>query len=221
VVEMPTEAEPVTVVEGDCLDVLRILPDGCVDAVITDPPYNVGLTYTGDETEDKRPDYVEWCAEWFAALKRVCSGPILISCGVANLGRWHAIEQPTWLLCWHKPAAMGRCAVGFNNWEPVLVYGSQLKMGCDVFQASIRPDKSLRGHPCPKPLAWARKQLLAVDADIILDPFGGSGTTAVACIAEGRRCILVEKEPTYAAIARERVATAMGRGKGSLLAGLV
>jgi site-specific DNA-methyltransferase (adenine-specific) len=40
--EMPTDAEPVRVVQGDCLEVLRALPDGCVDAVITDPPYSSG-----------------------------------------------------------------------------------------------------------------------------------------------------------------------------------
>jgi DNA modification methylase len=40
--ELPTEAEPVRVVCGDCLEVLPTLPDGCVDAVITDPPYGKG-----------------------------------------------------------------------------------------------------------------------------------------------------------------------------------
>ncbi len=39
-IDLPTEENPVTVIEGDCLDVLRALPDGCVDAVVTSPPYN-------------------------------------------------------------------------------------------------------------------------------------------------------------------------------------
>ncbi len=56
--------------------------------------------------------------------------------------------------------------------------------------------------------------------DLILDPFAGSGTTGVAAIAEGRRAILIEKEPKYAAIARRRVAEAMGMGAGSLLKSL-
>lgn len=46
-VEMPTADEPVRLVEGDCLDVLRALPDGCADAVVTDPPY--GLEFMGKE----------------------------------------------------------------------------------------------------------------------------------------------------------------------------
>ena len=220
-VGMPTEENPVVVVEGDCLDVLRALPDGCVDAVVTDPPYNVGFGYEGDTSRDRKSDYWWWCGSWFSELKRVCRGPILISCGVANIGMWYSIQSPSWVLCWHKPAAMGRCAVGFNNWEPVLLYGKGLRPSCDVFQAVIIPDSSLDGHPCPKPLMWARRQLQAVsDAAVILDPFAGSGTTGVAAIAEGRKAILVEKEPKYAAICRRRVAEAMGLGEGSLLAAL-
>jgi site-specific DNA-methyltransferase (adenine-specific) len=218
VFDLPTDAEPVRVIRGDCLDVLRTLPDGCVDAVITDPPYNVGLEYAGDESGDRKADYAGWCAAWFGELKRVCRGPILISCGVANLGVWHAIEAPRWVLCWHKPAATGRRVVGFNNWEPVLLYGKAARPSCDVFRAVIRPDKALTGHPCPKPLEWARPQVRMIDGAVILDPFGGSGTTGVAAIAEGRRAILIEKEPAYADIAERRIREAMGTG---LLAGVV
>lgn len=51
-VELPTDTEPVRVVQGDCLDVLRELPDGCVDAVVTDPPY--GLEFMGKEWDSFR-----------------------------------------------------------------------------------------------------------------------------------------------------------------------
>lgn len=41
-IELPTDAEPVRIIQGDCLEVLRRLPDGCVDAIVTDPPYCSG-----------------------------------------------------------------------------------------------------------------------------------------------------------------------------------
>lgn len=41
-IEMPTESEPVKVIHGDCLDVMGRLPAGCIDSVVTSPPYNMG-----------------------------------------------------------------------------------------------------------------------------------------------------------------------------------
>jgi site-specific DNA-methyltransferase (adenine-specific) len=43
---------------------------------------------------------------------------------------------------------------------------------------------------------------------IILDPFAGSGTTGVAALLEGRRCILIEKDPHYCDVIRKRIADA-------------
>ena len=51
-------------------------------------------------------------------------------------------------------------------------------------------------------------RLVTRPGDVVLDPFGGSGTTGVAAVAEGRRVILVERDPRYAEIARQRCAHA-------------
>jgi site-specific DNA-methyltransferase (adenine-specific) len=200
-------------VEGDCLDVLRAMPANSVDAVVTDPPYNVGLDYDSDVTGDRRHDYREWCGQWLTELRRICLGPVLVSCGVANLGIWHAIEKPRWVICWWKPASSGRCAVGFNNWEPMLLYGKLPVTVCDVVrtteQASLpaRHKKEGIAHPCPKPVEWAVKQaaMATKPGGLVLDPFAGSGTTGVACLQTGRRFIGVEISPAYCAIARKRL----------------
>ncbi len=65
-----------------------------------------------------------------------------------------------------------------------------------------RPD-----HPCPKPLPLMSEliTLFTDPGDLILDPFGGSGTTAVAAKRLGRRCILIEKEEKYCEIAANRL----------------
>ncbi len=190
---------------GDCLDVMRGMDAGSVDAVVTDPPYNVSLSYAS--YEDDRPDYAEWCGEWFAELRRICKGPIAISVGQANLSEWARIAPPDWWLAWWKPAAMGRCVVGFNNWEPIALYGKPAKAGSDVIRAIIKPDDSIKGHPCPKPLDWAIRQVVMLtDAGAtVLDPFMGSGTTGVACIKTGRRFIGIEIDPTYFSVAKRRI----------------
>ncbi len=191
---------------GKAEDVLPTLADGSIDAVVTDPPYNVGLEYSG-LIDDSRGDYAEWCRTWFAELRRVCSGPISISIGQSNLSLWARIAPPDWWLAWWKPAAMGRCPVGFNNWEPIALYGRPVKAVCDVIRATIRPDKSLEGHPCPKPLEWAVKQIemLTLPGQTVLDPFIGSGTVALACYQLGRCCVGIEQSPDYIAIAQRRL----------------
>ncbi len=202
------QSDRVTLYHGDCLEILPGLEAGSVDAVVTDPPYNVGLDYIG--YGDDRDDYHDWCLRWFTELQRVCSGPIGISIGQSNLSVWAQIAPPKWWLAWWKPAAMGRCVVGFNNWEPIAFYGKTTKSICDVIRATIKPDASLEGHPCPKPLEWGTKQveMYSLPGQTVLDSFAGSGTTGVACAKLGRRFIGIEKEEKYCAIAAERIAKA-------------
>lgn len=191
----------ITIYHGDCREVLPTL--AIADAVVTDPPYNVGLKY-GSGTDDSRDDYRDWCAEWFGML----SAPIrAISCGVANVGLWWTIHPPTWILAWHKPAAMGRCVVGFNNWEPILLYGKPKRTIVDVVRATITPNAEVDGHPCPKPLEWAAQQINALTQDgaLIVDPFCGSGTTMKAAKNLGRRAIGIEIEERYCEIAAKRL----------------
>ena len=196
---------------GDCLDMLRAMPDASVDAVVTDCPYNVGFKYTS--TDDNRPDYQGWCRMWLAELQRVCDGPIAISVGQSNLSMWATIQKPTWWLAWWKPAAMGRCVVGFNNWEPIALYGKTNRSVCDVIRATIKPDKDVEGHPCPKPVEWASKQIemLTNEGGTVLDPFAGSGTTGVACVQTGRNFIGCEIDPGYVEIARRRIGETVAR----------
>ena len=63
------------------------------------------------------------------------------------------------------------------------------------------------GHPTQKPLALVDKLVRSSSrpGDLVLDPFLGSGTTAVACERTGRRWVGIEKDPTYLAMARKRV----------------
>ena len=65
-------------------------------------------------------------------------------------------------------------------------------------------------HCTVKPVALMRwlLRLITEPGDIVLDPFGGSGTTGVAALLEGRRVILVERDPAFAAICRARLSHA-------------
>jgi DNA modification methylase len=200
-------AEGVEVYLGDCREVMPTL--GKVDAAITDPPYGVGFKY--ESHDDTATGYIDWCAAWFADLQAATDGPIAVSCGISNLTDW---PKPHWVFCWHKPASMGRCAVGFNNWEPVLLYGkSRAGQVVDVFRAPIVVSENVGDHPCPKPLGWGMGivERISKEGDVILDPFMGSGTTGVAAVKLGRKFVGIEIEPKYFDLSRRRIADALAR----------
>ena len=69
-------------------------------------------------------------------------------------------------------------------------------------------------HPTQKPLALMRLlvRLCTPPSGLVLDPFLGSGTTAVACIEEGMRCLGIERETEYITIARQRLLEAIRQG---------
>lgn len=79
-----------------------------------------------------------------------------------------------------------------------------------VFTHAVNRERGHKDHPTQKPIALMLELVsLFTDADdLILDPFGGSGTTGVAAIQLGRRAILIERDPKYAALCRERLQAA-------------
>lgn len=194
----------VTLYHGDCRAVLPTLGDD-LGFALTDPPYNVGIDY-GAGTDDGREDYEAWCADWFSMLDAATEA-VALTPGVANLGAWARIARaPDWTLAWHKPSAMSRCYLGFNNWEPVLYWGPR-RSGVDVVTAVIIPDPAVEGHPCPKPLKWASSLISALSdpGTSVIDPFAGSGTTLRAAKDLGRKVIGIEVEESYCEIAVKRL----------------
>ena len=59
------------IVNGDCIKGMNSLPEGSVDLVFADPPFNIGYKY--DTYDDKREvdDYLDWSKQWMAAVHRV------------------------------------------------------------------------------------------------------------------------------------------------------
>ncbi len=192
----------IQIFHGDCREILPLVR---ADVVVTDPPYGVGYEYgEGYDDNKTREQFIEWARPWFEACRR--AAPTLLITGQARLPDYAMIEPWKWLICWWKPAAMGRSPVGFCNWEPVALWGKGSRGGSDFVRAPIIPDESIAGHPCPKPLEWAAGLIkLFPDAETILDPFMGSGTTLRAAKDLGRRAIGIEIEERYCEIAAKRL----------------
>jgi site-specific DNA-methyltransferase (adenine-specific) len=233
------------VIEGDCLDVMREMPDRSVGHVITDPPYeaeahtlNRRLKSTsvdggkkwqrrGGETKQKPLDFVPITAELRASagaeIGRLTRGWAIVFCQFEGALLWRACLEPP--LVWKRP-----CIWVKPDGMPCLI-GDRPGMGYEVFVALHAKGRSKwngggrtgvfthckdhgggagirQEHPTTKPLGLMTElvSLFSFDGDILLDPFAGSGTTGVAALRLGRRCILIEKDPKYAALCRERLA---------------
>ena len=110
----------------------------------------------------------------------------------------------------HEPIAYGytqgsgRRGRGAKGW-----YGGNSQ--CSVIEVP-RPAAS-RDHPTMKPVELIRRCLLnsSKDADVVLDPFGGSGSTLIAAELFGRRCFAMEIDPRYVDVIVDRWEGVTGR----------
>jgi DNA modification methylase len=194
---------------ADCLDVLPYIEDGSVDLVLTDPPYGVNLNY--DLYNDTNDNWEKLFLQFIPHFKRLAQMSILPSCQIKKMNFIYENHPPDWLICWYKGSPGHSSYIGFNDWEPHLVYGKKKRLSMhDFFYAQPTPFKN--GHPCPKPIEWATWLLFRASSknDIVLDPFLGSGTTAVACKMLNRRYIGIEISMDYCLIAEERLSKVTG-----------
>lgn len=186
----------VTLHLGDCLEVMRSMPDKCVDAVITDPPYGINKA----EWDDKFP------TEWYQDAKRIAYTTGIIT-GSAQLKTSIPLvgEDFIEVIAGRNLNGMTFSPIGFGNWLACVVAGKKPKAGTTFFEFAVRGE--MPNHPSPKPIEYMKKLIIRLtsEGDTILDPFMGSGTTGVACVQTGRNFIGIEIEPDYYAIAERRI----------------
>jgi len=204
------------VICGDCLEVMKHIPDGAVDLVLTDPPYGVRKA----EDWDAEDLFKEQIGKWFKELNRVSKKTIWFCAGKMLPIIFEANDAPFFrLLQWNKPAGSQYSGASHNNiWystEPILLFGGVedfRKVGKDSvmsfasYDAFTIPKKTF-GHPTSKQVKLFEWLLIhhSNPNDLILDPFLGSGTTPVACKQLGRRYIGIEINQKYCDIANERL----------------
>ena len=193
----------------DCVEGMKQYPDGYFDLCLTDPPYGIDLGYNSFDDSDE--NLKEFISVFMPEILRV-SKRALITCGTKNI---HYYPKPDWILSWISTAGVGCCKWGFTCWQPILAYGKDPyltdKLGSrpDIIMSNEVSDKTVKFHPCPKPTKLWREILLrgsVRDSDIILDPFMGSGTTAIVCNQTGRKnWVGFEKDGEYFNKAKERI----------------
>jgi len=191
----------------DAVKGMRELEDDAVDLVLTDPPYGVNLEY--DEYEDSKENWFALLEKTIPEMKRVGKMVIFPAGRVSRLEWYYRNFPPDWMIAWYKGSPGQRAYIGFQDWEPHLVYGktrSDLKMH-DFFQTRASHKKQKFKHPCAKPIEWAYWLIKksTKEGDLVLDPFVGSGTTAKAASSLEREYLGFDISEDYCKLARTRL----------------
>jgi len=204
-----------TLYRADCFDILPTLSG--IGAVITDPPYGIGFEYRSyDDAPDK---YDALMARLVPELVRITNdGPCFVWQSPLKADRWHEYFPKGYRIvaaCKMYPPRSGKSPC--LSWDPVIFWsGKSLlrdHLPRDWHVDDLRPWDGYAGQnpvPCPRPLSQVQYFCNSVNADSILDPFMGSGTTGVAAILAGKRFVGIEQDPVYFEYACRRIAQSNG-----------
>jgi site-specific DNA-methyltransferase (adenine-specific) len=171
----------------------------------------------GGDNRDQR-SYAYWGALWLSECLRIArpGAPIVLFTDWRQLpASTDALQAGGWiwrgLAVWDKTEAARPMYGRFRNQCEYLLWGSNgpMAIGGDalpgVYRIPVR--QADKHHTTGKPTELLRQLLRIVPAGgVVLDPFAGSGTTAVAAATTGRHFIAIEQEPAYVQIARRRLA---------------
>ena len=202
------------VILGDCIQVLRQLPDASIDLVLTDPPYLVNYR-ASDGRSVPNDDNTRWMFPAFSELYRVLKPN---SYCVSFYG-WSKADRflTVWRECgftavghfvWVKHyASRVRHVQGMHEQAYLLAKGNPALPACPPVDVLPWKYTGNRLHPTQKPVCSLTTLIEAFSRPngIVLDPFAGSGSTGVAAKACRRRFLLIEKDAAYHRAASARL----------------
>lgn len=242
--EFPKSLEN-TIILGSSENMIMI-PDNCIDLMITSPPYNVSKEYDEDLSLN---EYLKMLDAVFVETYRVLKNGGRVCINVANLGRKPYIPLSDYIsqlmiaigfnmrgeIIWHKGAGAGT-STAWGSWqsasnptlrdthEYILVFSKgdykreklekQNSISKEQFMEwtksvwTMNPESAKKiGHPAPFPeeLPYRLIQLYSFVNDIVLDPFMGSGTTAVSAIKTDRKFVGFDTNAEYIKLANNRL----------------
>ena len=211
-------SDSITLYQGDCRDILPTL--GKVDAVVTDPPYGIGVDAAAASAAKRRiaaagrskagrgwKYYGE--TNWDAGRPDKDAFDAVLACGKEHI-IWGGNYFTDWLpptmrwLIWDKGQR------DFSLADVEMAWCSHWKAARAFTYSRGAALQDGKEHPTQKPIAVMRWCLGLLDTTgPVLDPFMGSGTTGVAAVQMGRDFIGIEREPKYFDIACRRIQAAL------------
>ena len=213
----------------DCLEGMKQIPNKSVDLVITDPPYLIDTVGSGLYSQ-KDKQYIKelnFMKDGFSKeiLDEICRVMkkinLYIFCSqkqiIPLLDYFVREKKCNWnIITWHKTNPIPACGnkyltdteyVLFFREKGVKIYGDYQTKFTYYLTPLNQKDKIKYNHPTIKPLNIIQNFIInsSKEGEIVLDPFMGSGTTAIACMNTNRNYIGFELDKGYYDIILERI----------------
>lgn len=212
----------------DCLEGMRQIPDKSVDLIVTDPPYELqqhsgaGAFGRANRQYHQGIDHLQTGISDLVLIEmlRVLKKPNLyIFCSKDQIYQLlsFAIQNKLSydLLTWHKTNPVPTCNNKYLSDTEYIVF---MRKGANLYGSfetkhkyflsqTNTEDKKLYGHPTIKPLNIIQTLIInsSVAGDVVLDPFMGSGTTAIAALKSNRHFLGFEINKDYYDTACQRI----------------
>jgi len=214
---------------GDCLELMKDIPDKSVDLIIIDPPYSTPvITGFGRKQVKNVADlsiqeaYMKVLKQEFERILKLNS-PVFIFCDdkyFSSIYRVFYNWKNVQMLVWDK----GRIGMGkpFRKRHELLLYANRETIDYNrserishyptILNYKVVPENE-KLHPAQKPKELLQDLILGFskEKDVVLDCFMGSGSTGVACIKTNRKFIGLELDEKYFNIAKERLENEINR----------
>ena len=223
----------IQLIQGDCLVEIQKIPDASIDLVCTDSPYKLTSrggsgTMSGYWAADKAKsgkvfnhndiEIEDYLPEFYRVLKD--GTHCYIMCNHLNLPHFIDVINKSEFkfikcLIWDKQSKIcGRYYMGQFEYIIMLRKGRERTINncgtSDILSIPLKRNKDNNGnniHDSEKPVSLMELLIenSSNEGEVVLEPFLGSGTTAIACKNLNRRCIGIEIDETYYNIAKKRV----------------
>jgi len=202
------------IILGDCLELIKFIPDNSIDAIITDPLY--GLNKKGIQNDANLSLFYSLLPKCNRVFKDNSFFITFVSTNFLPLLFKNNPFKYFWQIVLYCPEGMVKspirytkyrsCCFIFKKGKPKIV-----RLNKDIFIDTpgkmVEPDGGYINQPTPKPKHFIKevKKMFTNESAKVLDPFIGSGSTAIACLQLNRRFIGFEIEERYYQIALNRV----------------
>ena len=211
---------------GDCLELMKDIPNGSVDLVLADPPY--GMNFRSNYRKEKyqsleNDDSLDWLDDFVSEIFRILKNNSAVYCFCS----WHKVDvfksafekkfKIKNIIVWEKNnTSMGDLKGSYAPKHEFIIFahkGRRTLNGFrypDIIKAKRTGNKY---HPTEKPVDLL--EIFITESsntyEIVIDPFMGSGSTGVACVNTGRNFIGMELDAGYFEIAQKRIDEAIGK----------